>query len=64
MIKKASNISYKWVEAPRPTQLMPHAPAVLGVNLEPGEEVEWLWTHTDKGSYVSGYNIVRNKSEV
>lgn len=62
MIKKASNITNRWVEAPRPTQPMPYAPSVLGAYLAPGEDVEWLWTHTDKGSYVSGYNIVRNKS--
>jgi hypothetical protein len=48
----------RWVEAPKSTQIMPDAPAVLGVILTFGEEVEWIWTHTDKGSYVSGYNIV------
>lgn len=49
----------RWVEAPKSTQIMPDAPAVLGVILAFGEEVEWIWTHTDKGSYVSGYNIVK-----
>jgi hypothetical protein len=42
---------------------MPDAPAVLGVILAFGEEVEWIWTHTDKGSYVSGYNIVNKPSK-
>jgi hypothetical protein len=49
----------RWVEAPKSTQIMPDAPAVLGVILAFGEDVEWIWTHTDKGSYVSGYNIVK-----
>jgi hypothetical protein len=58
MSKSISKEIKRWVEAPRPTQIMPDAPAVLGVDLAFGEEVEWIWTHTDKGSYVSGYNIV------
>ncbi len=36
-------------------------PAVLGVWLSPEEEVQWVWTHTPEGSYVSGYDIkIRN----
>jgi hypothetical protein len=35
------------------------APAVQGVALAPSEDVEWFWTHTSKGSYVSGYNIIK-----
>ena len=31
--------------------------AVNGVWLHPHEEVEWVWTHGWKCSYVSGYNI-------
>ena len=32
-------------------------PAVLGVYLFDGETVQWNWTHTAEGSYVSGYQI-------
>jgi hypothetical protein len=42
-----------------PQSLLPGAPAVQGVALAPNEDVQWLWTHTANGSYVSGYNIVR-----
>jgi hypothetical protein len=59
MSKEISNQNKRWVEAPKPTQPMMDAPAVLGVNLALGEDVEWFWTHTDRGSYVSGYNIVK-----
>jgi len=58
MSKSISKKIKRWVEAPKSTQIMPDAPAVLGVILAFGEDVEWIWTHTDKGSYVSGYNIV------
>ncbi len=27
------------------------------VKLAPGETVEWHWTHTHEGSFVSGYEI-------
>lgn len=62
MSKKASNKTKKWIEAPQSTQSMPVASAVLGVFLAKGEDVEWIWTHTDKGSYVSGYNIILSNS--
>lgn len=61
MIEKSSNITNRWVEAPKPTKLMPDVPTVFGVNLAPDEDVEWFWTHTDKGSYVSGYNIIKQR---
>ncbi len=53
---EASLPSIRWVTAPQSTS--PGAPAVQGVALAPGEDVQWLWTHTPHGSYVSGYNIV------
>ena len=35
--------------------------AVLSCILKPGEKVEWNWTHTPNGSYVSGYTIKKKK---
>jgi hypothetical protein len=32
---------------------------VLSVELSPDEDVQWNWTHTPKGSYVSGYTLMR-----
>lgn len=32
--------------------------SVQSVSLVPGEDVEWTWTHTSQGSYVSGYTII------
>jgi len=34
---------------------------VLSVELKPGEEVQWLWTSTPGGRYVSGYRIVKTR---
>jgi len=31
---------------------------VQGVELTADEEVEWIWTHTNAASYVSGYSII------
>src|SRR5262245_14822245 len=45
----------RWVSAPSSTG--PHSPAVYGVMLGPDEDVQWSWTHTANGSYVSGYTI-------
>jgi len=61
MSKKAPDMIYRWVEAPKPTLPMPNASVVLGVHPELGEEVEWLWTHTAKGSYINGYNIIKKE---
>ena len=46
------------VEAPKSTyQGVP--PTILSnVLLADDEEVQWIWTHTSKGSYVSGYQII------
>jgi hypothetical protein len=35
---------------------------VLSVELSADEDVQWNWTHTPKGSYVSGYTIIKKKS--
>ena len=44
------------VEAPKAT--FDRAPVVYpNVLLGDDEDVEWIWTHTSKGSYVSGYEI-------
>jgi len=40
---------------------MPDVPAVFRVNLAPDEDVEGLRAHTDKGSYISGYNIIKKE---
>jgi hypothetical protein len=53
--KKATGI--RWVTPPQSS--LPGAPAVQGVALAPNEDVQWFWTHTLTGSYVSGFNIVR-----
>ncbi len=47
----------RWVAAPQSS--LPGAPAVQGVMLAANEDVQWSWTHTTNGSYVSGYSIVR-----
>ena len=49
----------RWVAAPQGTLL--NAAAVRGVFLTVGESVEWVWTHTAKGSFVSGYHVTRQK---
>jgi hypothetical protein len=37
----------------------PHPPMLLSVDLDQGEEIEWIWTHPQDGpSYVSGYRRV------
>jgi hypothetical protein len=35
---------------------------VLNVNCTESEDVEWQWTETAKGRYVSGYRIVSRES--
>jgi len=49
----------RWVAAPQST--CPGAPAVLGVHLGDDEDAQWIWTHTQNGSYVSGYRVIRRK---
>jgi hypothetical protein len=49
------------VNAPMPTGQMAIAPAgIHNVFLTDNEEVEWSWTHTPAGSFVSGYRVVKN----
>lgn len=36
--------------------------SVSAVEVKPGEEVRWTWTHTSDGSYVSGFMIVKARS--
>jgi len=45
-----------WVSAPVGT-CPPTTGGVSGVYVNPGEMVEWVWTHGTHGSYVSGYII-------
>jgi hypothetical protein len=53
--KKVAEV--RWVNAPQSS--LPGAPAVQGVALAANEAVQWSWTHTVNGSYVSGYSIVK-----
>jgi hypothetical protein len=34
---------------------------VLSVKLSADEDVQWNWTHTPKGSYVSGYTLIKKR---
>jgi hypothetical protein len=49
--------SQRIVEAPAAQRL--HSNRVLSVVLSADEDVEWLWSHSFHGSYVSGYHIVK-----
>jgi hypothetical protein len=49
------------VQAPEPSRPDLHN-TVLNVNCAEGEEVEWQWTETVNGRYVSGYRIIRRES--
>ena len=43
---------------PAPCQFGPtHTGSIMGIWVFPDEEVEWIWTHTPDGSYVSGYIV-------
>ena len=46
-----------WLAAPKLDNYL-RPPAVLGVAIKDGEEIEWQWTHTIDGrSIVTGYSI-------
>lgn len=45
-----------WVTAPQSS--CASASTMLGIWLAHDEDVQWTWTHTAQGSYVSGYVIV------
>ena len=51
------------LQAPEPSRPELHN-TVLNVNCAEGEDVEWQWTETPKGRYVSGYRIVRIESDL
>jgi len=52
----------RWVQAPAAT--LRGAPLIYtGVLLEPDEDVRWSWTHTPKGSYVSGFQITKREPD-
>jgi hypothetical protein len=51
----------RMVKAPEPSRPGLHN-TVLNVYCAEGEEVEWQWTETVNGRYVSGYCIVRRES--
>lgn len=42
-----------WV--PAPSQDNATTGSIQGLWVFPGQEVEWVWTHTPNGSFVSGY---------
>ncbi|PYP85948.1 MAG: hypothetical protein DMF61_15440 [Blastocatellia bacterium AA13] len=53
-----SDPSEKFVQPP--LSYAREGPALVGVNLAPGEEVRWIWTHYPGGrSVVTGYEIVK-----
>jgi hypothetical protein len=52
-----SSNSNRIVPAPEPSRPDLHN-TVLNVNCAEGEDVEWQWTYTAEGRYVSGYRIV------
>ena len=53
----------RWVEAPRPQGFAQRQGyAVRGVYLGEREVVEWIWTHVDGGSFVSGYRIIHQET--
>jgi hypothetical protein len=51
------------IQAPEPSRPELHN-TVLNVNCAEGEDVEWQWTETAQGRYVSGYRIVRIESDL
>ena len=40
-------------------ELLPNC--VLSVALDADEDVQWMWTHTANGSYVSGYRVTKKQ---
>ena len=49
------------VPAPEPSRPDLHN-TVLNVNCGEDEDIEWQWTETGKGRFVSGYRIVRREN--
>jgi hypothetical protein len=46
----------KWVSAPYQGPQI-HTGSINGVWVNPTDEVEWNWSHTPQGSFISGYSI-------
>lgn len=44
-----------------PISAIQHTGTIQGIWTNPDENVEWNWTHTPAGSYVSGYNISKKQ---
>lgn len=58
-LREVSNGEKRTVYAPSPDPES-RPPAVLSVELEADEDVEWIWTHTADGkSVVTGYVITK-----
>lgn len=49
-----------WLPAPYQTTPSWSSGAIQGIWINPLQDVEWIWTHTPGGSYVSGYTV-KNK---
>ena len=43
---------------------IPSASAVISVELDEDEEVEWQWTHLNGRSVVTGYSIVKQAVQI
>ena len=54
---KSDDKPRRLVTAPPPTHPALHA-TVLNVECAADEDVEWLWTETPTGRFVSGYQII------
>jgi hypothetical protein len=57
MSTETSNKRRRIVPAPAPSNPRLH-PAVLSVECAEDEKIEWHWTETTEGRFVSGYSIV------
>ena len=57
-INEASPAPRRIVTAPEPSNPRLHS-TVLDVECGEDEPVEWHWTETPEGRFVSGYNIVQ-----
>jgi hypothetical protein len=62
--KKLEKSKKRTVYAPRPERPTRH-PAVVSVELDEDEDVEWVWTHTSDGeSVVAGYTIIKRTDKL
>ena len=49
---------------PAPYQSAPMTTgSIQGIWADPLDDVEWIWTHTPGGSYVSGYTIKKKSAQ-